>query len=191
MHPRARVHPHGETLNRRDDRRKETHARVPTGWEDDGRRTDSSVLSHVSRGGTDRFTGSSGCCRPRLHTSAHLVHSPARVHAGDSVPRRTLVRVCRLGQVFNGHVITSSCVHHPAEWTTRSYNVERHEDTATGHRFVRFPFDLLSSSSSSSSSASSSFSRHDSWPSPRPAQIGAVARPRIPFKENLRTVVDV
>lgn len=31
---------------------------------------------------------------------------------------------CRLGQVFNGHVITSSCVLVRTEWTTRSHRPE-------------------------------------------------------------------
>lgn len=70
-----------------------------------------------------------------------VVHSPARC-AWMIACRGRRWSVCRLGQVFNGHVITSSCVHHLAEWTTRSYNVERHEDAATG-RFVRFRFEAF------------------------------------------------
>lgn len=147
-------------------RSKETHARIRTrgrGWTADG----SSALS----------LSLSLACLPRRHgwiygvvglrTRAHLVHSPAHpVHAGDSVPRRTLVPACRLGQVFNGHVITSSCVHHPAEWTTRSYNAgasRRHRDRPFRAPPLRSP--------SPSPSASSSSSRHDAVLSGR--SIGA------------------
>lgn len=130
------MHLHVKTLNRRNDRRKETHARIRFGQTGgvghDNRRT-VHQFSHVSRsrGGADRFTGSPGRCR----RGCTLRGAPRGSFTSSVCARMIACRgrrwsVCRLGQVFNGHVITSSCVHHPAEWTTRSYNVERHEDAA-------------------------------------------------------------
>jgi len=138
------MHLHVKTLNR-NDRKKRMHAFIPNRRTGGGTTTDGRFISsHVSRsrGGMDRFTGSSG----PLHTWAHLVvHSPARC-ARMIACRGRRYSVCRLGQVFNDHVIASSCVHHPAEWTTRSYNVERHCDRALLFPNFLFYFRVMMSS---------------------------------------------
>lgn len=73
-------------------------------------------------GGMDRFTGSplrradaAEVAHLFRHTSWFIHQSSAPLRTDDSVPQQALVCVCTcvLGQVFNGHVITSSCVHHP------------------------------------------------------------------------------
>jgi len=90
---------HVKTLNRRNDQRKKTHARIhsrQTGGVRRQRTDGSSVLACLleSRGGTDRFTGSLGPLPSRLHTSAHLGGSFTNlVRVDDSVPRQTLVCV--------------------------------------------------------------------------------------------------
>ncbi|KAK1130480.1 hypothetical protein K0M31_018611, partial [Melipona bicolor] len=81
--------------------------------------------SHVSFLSTDGFTRAERYEPPSLcpgHTSgAHSVAMDARIMACR--------QGCRLGQVFNGHVITSSCVLVPrTEWTTRMATaLKRHE----------------------------------------------------------------
>jgi len=114
------------------------------GWDDNGQTVHQFL--HVSWSLEEEridLRGRWGRCRRGCTLRrTSVVHSPTWC-AWMIACRGRRWSVCRLGQVFNGHVITSSCVHHPAEWTTRSYNVERHEDAAATGRFMCFRFELF------------------------------------------------
>jgi len=114
----------GPWTDRTIDGKKRTHALTPDGDERVGRDNNGSSALRMSpgpRGGTDRFTGSplrradaAEVAHLFRHTSWFIHQSSALLHTDGSVPQQALasvcVPVCRLGQVFNGHVITSPCV---------------------------------------------------------------------------------